>query len=239
MIRVFVLIAAFLVNSGVFETVNYESQRNHLLDIINKEIKSLEGHTGISELSASVYSAIKNTPREQFVPPDLRPFAYENRPLSIGHGQTISQPLIVALMTELLKISPTHTVLEIGTGSGHQAAILSRLAKEVHTIEIIPSLAKKAQDIFQKFGYQNIFSYIGDGYIGLTQHAPYDAIIVTAASSHIPPPLLKQLKEGGKMVIPVGGAYQTQNLILLTKTSDGFRSRNILPVRFVPMVREK
>ena len=183
-------------------------------------------------------NALRLVPRHEFVPTPLRKFAYADRALPIGNGQTISQPYIVGLMTELLEVKPSDRVLEVGTGSGYQAAIVSQLAKEVVSIEIIEKLAKNAAATIESLGIKNLSVLYGDGYFGYPQGAPYDAIIVTAAAEHIPPPLVAQLKPGGRMVIPVGAQAWTQNLILLEKDSDGTVStRNILAVRFVPLTR--
>ncbi len=211
--------------------------KRKLLKIIKEQCKETALYTGISTLDPSIEEALDKTPREKFIPSYQRDYAYENRPLSIGYGQTISQPYIVALMTQLLSPTKEQKILEVGTGSGYQAAILSHLVKEVHSIEIIPQLAKRAKKTISKLGYQNIFITIGDGHDGISEEAPFDGIIVTAAADHIPPPLIKQLKVGGKMIIPVGGVFQIQNLILVEKTSEGVKSKNILPVRFVPLTR--
>jgi protein-L-isoaspartate(D-aspartate) O-methyltransferase len=183
-----------------------------------------------------VLSAMRKVPRHLFVPEDMKPYAYEDRALPIGEDQTISQPYIVALMTELLGLKGGEKVLEIGTGSGYQAAILAEIAKEVYTIEIIESLAKTAEERLQKIGYKNITVKWGDGYQGWEEYAPFDGVIVTAAPDHVPQPLVAQLKVGGRMVIPVGDYFQ--ELKLLTKTEDGVKEKNVIPVRFVPMTGE-
>ncbi|BFG81244.1 protein-L-isoaspartate(D-aspartate) O-methyltransferase [Paraburkholderia terrae] len=193
--------------------------------------------TGRPAIDARVLAAMDLVPRHQFVPPGEERNAYENRPLPIGYGQTISQPYIVALMTDLMMVKPTDVVLEVGTGSGYQAAILSTLARAVYTIEIIEPLAKAAQERLQRLAYKRVESRLGDGYYGWEAHAPYDAIIVTAAASHVPPPLVRQLKPGGRIVIPVGAQFLTQYLLLISKANDGTVStRQILPVSFVPLV---
>ena len=174
--------------------------------------------------------------RHKFVPREQVPFAYENRPLRIGYGQTISQPYIVALMTDLLDPQPDDVALEIGTGSGYQAAVLSGLVARVYTIEIIEALAEQGGARLQRLGYDNVVTKLGDGYFGWEEHAPFDAIVVTAAASHVPPPLIEQLKPGGRMIIPVGGRFVTQMLLLIEKTEDGrVVSRQIGAVRFVPL----
>ena len=183
-----------------------------------------------------VLQAMCTVPRHKFVPDELKAYAYEDRPLPIGCGQTISQPYIVALMTELLKVDEEDKVLEVGTGSGYQAAILSQIVREVYTIEIFEELGISAKRRLRELGYSNVKVRIGDGYYGWPEEAPFDAIIVTCAATHIPPPLIAQLREGGRMCIPVGGAFQVQNLMLVEKRDGKITSRNILPVRFVPML---
>ena len=185
-----------------------------------------------------VIEAMKRVPRHLFVPEKYRRFAYHDGPLPIGEGQTISQPYIVAFMTEALSLQPHHKVLEIGTGSGYQAAVLAEIVDQVYTIEIIPSLARRAEALLRGMGYENIFVLTGDGYKGWPQHAPFDAIIVTCAPEEIPKPLIEQLREGGRMVIPVGPQDTVQKLILATKQNGKLRLQTLLPVRFVPMVRE-
>lgn len=183
-----------------------------------------------------VLAALRNVPRHEFVPADRGSSAYDDTPLPIGYGQTISQPYIVALMTELLEVKAGDAVLEIGTGSGYQAAALTELTPYVFTIEIIEPLAREAGARFARLGYDTISTRIGDGYDGWPEAGPFDGIIVTCAAGHVPPPLWEQLKPGGRMVIPVGGVYETQRLLVLRKDADGGRtSRNVLPVRFVPM----
>jgi len=177
-------------------------------------------------------------PRHEFVPADVRSFAYADHPLPIGHGQTISQPFIVAFMTEKLDPKPTDHVLEIGTGSGYQAAVLSELVATVHTIEIVAPLARRAEADLKRLGYTNVTARAGDGYKGWPEAAPFDAIIVTCAPDHVPQPLVDQLKEGGRMVVPVEPAYD-QSLYLLEKKGNKVERRAILPVRFVPMTGEK
>lgn len=183
-----------------------------------------------------VLSAMSKTQRHRFVPDNMKLNAYEDTPLPIGEDQTISQPYIVALMTELLKLKGGEKVLEIGTGSGYQAAILAEIAKEVYTIEIVKPLADSARERLNQLGYKNITVKYGDGYQGWKEHAPFDGIIVTAAPDHIPQPLIEQLKIGGRMVIPVGSMFQ--ELKLLTKTEKGIIEKSIVPVKFVPMTGE-
>ena len=187
-----------------------------------------------------VLDAMRKVQRHRLVPEQLVDDAYEDHPLPIGHGQTISQPYIVALMTDMLELEPEDKVLEIGTGSGYQAAVLAEIVKEVTTCEIISALAAQAKHNLADLGYTNITVHHADGYWGFRQNAPYDAIIVTAAAGHIPPPLLEQLKPGGIMVIPVGRTSWTQNLILVKKDAYGnTKTKTVLPVRFVPLTRDK
>ena len=183
-----------------------------------------------------VLEAMRTVPRHELVPAEARPWAYRDHPLSIGYRQTISQPFIVALMTELLAPEKDHKVLEIGTGSGYQAAVLSLLVERVFSIEIVEPLAKRAKGDLERLGYDNVTVIAGDGYQGLPAEAPFDGIIVTAAPPYIPQPLVEQLKPGGRMVIPVGEHYQ--ELKLLVKTKSGVEEREVIPVRFVPMTGE-
>jgi len=188
----------------------------------------------------NVLKALREVPRHLFVSDTLKGFAYEDRPLPIGYGQTISQPYIVALMTELIKPAKNFKVLEIGTGSGYQAAILSRLVKEVYTVEIISKLLETAEIKFSQLNYTNIFTLWGDGYYGWEKHSPYDAIVVTCAVEFVPPPLIKQLKAGGSMIIPVGPPFHTQELLLIRKTKYGNILTDVIGnVLFVSMTREK
>lgn len=212
------------------------SARERLVDEIGQEFRATSAMTGKSALDPRVKRALREVPRHLFVPPAYRAHAYENRPLPIGYGQTISQPYIVALMTELLEPRPDHAVLEIGTGSGYQAAVLSRLVQRVYTVEIIEPLAEQARTRLGELGYTNVEVRLGDGYYGWEERAPFDGIVVTAAASHIPPPLVQQLKPGGRMVIPVGGHFLTQSLMLVEKNLQGeVSTRQLLPVSFVPL----
>lgn len=186
-----------------------------------------------------VLDAIRHVPRHLFVPENFRNQAYENSPLPIGHGQTISQPFVVAFMTQMLNLEPGDKVLEIGTGSGYHSAVLSELTPHVYSIEIVRELGEAASELYEKLGYNTIRTKIGDGYFGWEEHAPFDAIIVTAAAGHIPSPLIEQLKPGGIMAIPIGDPYQAQVLMKVEKTKKGeIRTERILPVRFVPMTGE-
>jgi len=215
---------------------NYEKARKEMVKVIQRDVESTRGYLGRERLGKSVISAMGRVQRHEFVLPDSRKYAYENRPLSIGYAQTISQPYIVAIMTDLLDLKPSDRVLEIGTGSGYQAAVLAEIVKEVYTIEVIRELGISAEKRLKKLGYKNIKTQIGDGYYGWKDHAPYDAIIVTAVAGNIPPPLFKQLKPGGKMIIPVKSFSQVQHLVLISKDENGaMTTRQILPVRFVPL----
>jgi protein-L-isoaspartate(D-aspartate) O-methyltransferase len=188
---------------------------------------------------AAVLAALEAVPRHLFVPEPERAKAYEDRPLPIGDGQTISQPYMVALMTSLLELRPGERVLEIGTGSGYQAAVLSRVAAEVYTIEIRQSLAERARRTLADLGYRNVHARTGDGFQGWREAAPFDGILVTAAPPSVPDPLLRQLKTGGRLVIPVGDRNSLQSLLVLTKRPDGgFDRANVMPVYFVPMTGE-
>ena len=185
-----------------------------------------------------VLAAMLAVPRHLFVKPQDISRAYGDFPLPIGHGQTISQPYVVALMTALLELTPEQRVLEVGTGSGYQAAILSSLVKEVYTVEIISALSQQASSRMKRLDYSNVYMKVDDGYYGWQEHAPFDRIIVTAAATLVPPPLLKQLRPGGKMCIPVGGQYRTQHLTMVEKSETGkVTMKKILPVRFVPLTR--
>jgi protein-L-isoaspartate(D-aspartate) O-methyltransferase len=206
---------------------------------VEADARATARETGREALQPRVMQALRTVPRHRFVPESLQSAAYENRPLPIGHGQTISQPYIVALMTDLLRVDGDDVVLEVGTGSGYQAAILSSLVNQVHTVEIIEPLAKQAAGRLRALGYRNVTVHHADGYEGWKAAAPFDAIIVTAAATHIPPPLIQQLEAGGRMVIPVGGPFATQSLMLVEKTAAGkVRTREVLPVRFVPLTRQ-
>ena len=190
---------------------------------------------GISD--PAVLQAMRDVPRHRFVPPQYRPVAYLPRPLPIGEGQTISQPYIVAFMTQILGLSPGDRVLEVGTGSGYQAAILAKVSAEVYSVEIFASLAERARETLASLGIRNVRVRHGDGYYGWEEKAPFDAIIVTCAGGHIPPPLLRQLRDGGRMIMPVGGPFLTQNLVFVEKDRDGSLSqRNVLPVAFVRLL---
>ena len=208
-----------------------------MLRDIEEDVKYTRYMTGRSHLSNETITALSEVPRDAFVPEQLKESAFVNGPLPIGHGQTISQPYIVALMTDLLDIKPDHIILEIGTGSGYQSAILSLLCQQVYSMELIPDLSNSAKQRFKKLNYNNIEAFTGNGYSGYPEHAPYDGIIVTAAATHIPEALVTQLKPGGHLVIPVGLSHMHQELILLEKDSnDKTNVNHILDVSFVPLI---
>ncbi|HMN37729.1 MAG TPA: protein-L-isoaspartate(D-aspartate) O-methyltransferase [Hyphomicrobium sp.] len=217
---------------------DYASERRQMIEDIKAMASSATGESGISRIDQRVLAAMEKVPRHEFVPPEQAAAAYKNRPLPIGYGQTISQPFIVALMTSLLELKASDKVLEIGTGSGYQAAVLSAVAREVFSIEIIPELGEAAGKTLRRLGYTNVTTRIGDGYQGWREHAPFDAIIVTAAPDHVPAALVAQLRPNGRMVIPVGDLFQ--DLIVITKKPDGTTSSTAVgPVLFVPLTREK
>ncbi len=218
------------------QSSEYAAARHEMVKEVLADAAATSAYSGTSSFSPQVVAAMEKVERHRFVPPGLVDMAYLNRPLPIGYGQTISQPYIVALMTDLLKLKPHDTVLEIGTGSGYQAAILAEIAASVYSIEIIEPLGKEAGERLRSLGYRNVKTRVGDGYYGWPEAAPFDAIVVTAAASHVPPPLLKQLKPGGRMVIPLGSQFMTQMLMLVEKRKDGsVITRQILPVAFVPL----
>jgi protein-L-isoaspartate(D-aspartate) O-methyltransferase len=210
-----------------------------MLRTIDVEARATAFLTGRSSFAPRVMEAFEQVPRTAFVPPELIDYAYENRPLPIGRGQTISQPYIVALMTDLLEPRSNQTVLEVGTGSGYQAAILAQLVQHVYSLEIMPLLAVEAASLLARLGYANISVKTGNGHIGWPEHAPYDGIIITAAATYLSPALLDQLKPGGRLVVPFGRPHMTQDLMLIEKDIGGkLHSRKILDVAFVPMMDE-
>ena len=234
------LAVLLLVTTTAHAADQYDRARDRLLREIAADAHLTSRETGRTTFDARVMNALRTVPRHLFVPENLRSAAYANRPLPIGHGQTISQPYIVALMTDLLRVKPTDVVLEVGTGSGYQAAVLSPLVKQVHTVEIIAPLAQQATTRLRTLGYDNVIVRHADGYNGWKEVGPFDSIIVTAAATHIPPPLIQQLKPGGRMIIPVGGPFATQSLMMVEKTAAGkVRTRSMLPVVFVPLTRPK
>lgn len=210
-----------------------------MLQTIEVECAYSKGYTGRASLLPEVMEAMRLVSRHDFVPPSLTAMAYENTPLPIGKGQTISQPFIVALITDLLCPEKGDVVLEVGAGSGYQAAILSLLVRQVYTIEIIPALAERARELLPRLGYGNVEVRQGDGYNGWLEYAPFDGILVTAAATHVPPSLQAQLKPGGKLIIPIGPPSMVQELLVLEKDEKGmFSTRDVLPVSFVPLTRE-
>lgn len=231
--------ALLLALTALADEEDYSMARAAMVDEV-KFYAALARDSGEEALNDDVMQSLGTVERHNFVASDQRRFAYENRPLPIGHGQTISQPYIVALMTDLIEPERDFVVLEIGTGSGYQAAILAKLVTHVFSIEIIEALADEAKTRLARLGYDNVTTKLGDGYYGWEKHAPFDAIIVSAAASHVPPPLIRQLKPGGRMIIPVGGRFMIQQLLLLEKTDDGeVITRQIAAVRFVPLTRER
>ncbi len=236
-----ILLVLFVMGAGMAETAlcaeDHAADRREMVKKVEEMAASTASQTLIEQFNSRVIKAISEVPRHKFVPEAHREAAYRNRPLSIGHGQTISQPFIVALMSELLEVKPTDRVLEVGTGSGYQTAVLSSLAAKVYSIEIIPELGEAARKTLERLGYSNVETKIGDGYLGWPERAPFDGIIVTAAPDHIPAALVDQLKPNRRMVIPVGGL--TQDLMVVTKKAGGTTTnKTIVPVRFVPLTRE-
>ena len=216
----------------------YSTARANLLREIDSDMRATASETGLAELSETVRRAIATVQRERFVPATLATQAYQNRPLPIGEGQTISQPFIVALMTELLQPKPDHVVLEVGTGSGYQAAVLAECVAKVYSIEIVALLAVRARAALDAAGYRNVETRIGDGYVGWPEAAPFDGIMVTAAPDHVPPRLIEQLKPSGRLVIPVGPQRGGQELLVIEAGRGGrAATRRTIAVRFVPLTR--
>lgn len=208
-----------------------------MLEDIRSEVRLARDYTGLARMDERVLAAIGRVPRHRFVPEHFRDDAYANRPLPIGHGQSISQPYIVALMTDLLGVGPDAVVLEVGTGCGYQTAVLAELVRQVYSIEIVPPLGVAAKERLQALGYANVDVRVGDGYGGWPEHAPYDGIIVTAAAPEVPPPLVAQLRPGARLVIPLGSPF-AQTLTVVTRHADGGTDEtSILPVAFVPFTR--
>jgi len=235
------LLACLLLFISVVATAddaNYTRARAAMIEELQLYARQAHDRDDFS-INGPAMVAMGAVQRHRLVPAAERRLAYRNRPLPIGYGQTISQPYIVALMTELIEPDADDVVLEVGTGSGYQAAVLAELVKHVYSIEIIAALAIRAEQDLENLGYRNITTRLGDGYYGWEEHGPFDAIVVTAAATHVPPPLIAQLKPGGRMVIPVGGRFMTQQLLLLEKTEEGeVITRQIAPVRFVPLTGE-
>jgi protein-L-isoaspartate(D-aspartate) O-methyltransferase len=220
------------------DTAEQIADRAAMLRTIERHAQSATDALGRDHIDPAVLRVMGQVPRHAFVPGNVQDQAYDDRPLPIGYGQTISQPFIVALMTDLLALEPDDVVLEVGTGSGYQAAVLAELVDEVHSIEIIPGLAESAAERLDAQGFANVETHQGDGYYGVEAAAPFDAIMVTAAATSVPPPLIAQLKPGGRMVIPVGSSFSLQHLMIVEKDASGrVRTRQTLPVRFVPLTR--
>jgi protein-L-isoaspartate(D-aspartate) O-methyltransferase len=218
----------------------YAPARERMVAEIAAMARETGRETGRPVFAEPVMGALRKVSRDRFVPPSSLASAYDNRPLSIGEGQTISQPYIVALMTDLLDPKPGDAVLEVGTGSGYQAAVLAEIVAKVYTIEIVEPLGRKAAETLNSLGYRNVTTRIGDGYNGWKEHAPFDGILVTAAPADVPQPLIDQLKPGGRLVIPVGGRYDVQDLLVIEKKADGSTTtRRTIPVRFVPLTRDR
>ena len=234
----------FLVTAVVVLIATAASAEKHFPVLRERMVAAIEAMARVvpsrgTEISRAVLAVMREVPRHELVPAKVRDDAYENHPLFIGHGQTISQPYIVALMTSLARPAKDHVVLEVGTGSGYQAAVLSRLVARVYTIEIVEPLAQEAAANLKRIGYDNVMVRAGDGYKGWPEHAPFDAIVVTAAANHVPQPLVDQLKPGGRLVIPVGATSMSQNLMVIEKDERGkAHNRAIIPVRFVPLTGE-
>ncbi len=227
------ILAAIVITTGIRAYSGHPASDEKWTELRLKLVESLRGK-GITD--TLVLKAMSEIPRHSFVPANWRAHSYLDRPLSIGHGQTISQPYIVAYMCQALKLTDSDKVLEIGTGSGYHAAVMSLICNIVYTIEIVPELGRSAAVLLNSLGYENISVMIGDGYKGWEEHAPFDAVILTAAPPQIPQPLLEQLKVGGRLIAPVGVDWQ--ELVLIYRTEDGYRETKLLPVRFVPMTGE-
>ena len=229
------LLATLLASSSAIAQEATEAARNEMIAAIEAHARSAPGALEDGTIDSAVLDAMRQVPRDAFVPDDVKAFAYEDTPLPIGYSQTISQPFIVALMTDLLDVGPGDTVLEIGTGSGYQAAVLSPLVDRVYSIEIVPELGERAAGTLEEQGFENVETRVADGYYGWPEAAPFDGIVVTAAAGQIPPPLVEQLEPGGKMIIPIGTPFSAQMLMLIEKQEDGsITTRQILPVQFVP-----
>jgi protein-L-isoaspartate(D-aspartate) O-methyltransferase len=229
-----------LVAINVHAQGDYETMRDNMVTEVEEMMFNSRNYVGSDKLDPRVIEALKRVPRHEFVPTSYRHYAYQNRPLPIGEDQTISQPYIVALMTDLAQLDKDSIVLEVGTGSGYQAAVLAELVAQVYTIEIIEVLGKRAETTLNRLGYDNITVRIGDGYNGWPEQAPFDAILVTAAPETVPQPLIDQLKPGGRLVIPVGPQARAQSLRVIEKDETGeVTERDVIPVGFVPLTREQ
>jgi protein-L-isoaspartate(D-aspartate) O-methyltransferase len=237
--RTSLLITGGLALSSACGQPSYDTQRQALVEELRDESRLAEEY-GAPPLSERTLAVLGQVPRHEFVPDEQKRYAYENQPLSIGAQQTISQPYIVALMTDLAEVTKNDTVLEIGTGSGYQAAVLSELAGRVYTIEIVKELGRRAASTLERLGYDNVTTRVGDGYAGWPDQAPFDAILVTAAPEEVPQPLIEQLAVGGRMVIPVGAEDEVQTLQVLTKADNGqVIVSDVIAVRFVPLTRDE
>jgi protein-L-isoaspartate(D-aspartate) O-methyltransferase len=231
----------FAISQAAQDTAESDDATNRLQMIrtIESQVRETSFAIGRDYIDSRVLRTMGAIPRHEFVPAELRQVSYADRALPIGYGQTISQPLIVALMSDVLNVDSTSVVLEVGTGSGYQSAVIAALARQVYTIEIISPLAQSAADRLHRLGYTNVMVRVGDGYFGWQDAAPFDGIIVTAAAAHLPPPLLQQLKPGARMVIPVGPPFGLQHLTVAERGADGqIRTRQLFPVRFVPLTGE-
>ncbi|HEV8096402.1 MAG TPA: protein-L-isoaspartate(D-aspartate) O-methyltransferase [Burkholderiales bacterium] len=227
---------AWLGMSGA-DAQDFAAQRARMVAEIDAMYAETRTETGLAAMAPRVRAALGKVERHRLVPADQANLAYRNHPLPIGHSQTISQPYIVALSTDLLAPEPNHVVLEVGTGSGYQAAVLAGLVRQVYTIEIVEALGRTAESRLAALGYKNIEVRIGDGYKGWPEKAPFDGIVVTAAAPRVPQALVDQLKPGGRMVIPVGERWEVQQLLLIVRKADGtVEQKNVLPVRFVPLI---
>lgn len=234
------LTSALLVTTQAESDQDFERDSRALWADVDFQITRLRSELGWDRLSEPVRNALRSVPRHAFVPENQRRNAYINRPLPIGYGQTISQPLIVATMTEMLNVEPGDKVFELGTGSGYQAAVLDALGTEVFSVEIVKPLGERARQTLDEEGHQSVQTRIGDGYFGWDTEAPFDAIIVTAANEHIPPPLIRQLRPGGRMLIPVGSRYLTQKLVMVNKDENGrVTTRELMAVTFVPLTGKR
>ena len=219
------------------EAQDYAAQRSRMVAQIEQMYGETRAETGLAAIAPQVRAALLKVERHRLVPSEQAHLAYRNHPLPIGHSQTISQPYIVALSTDLLAPEPGHVVLEVGTGSGYQAAVLAEIVKQVYTIEIVEPLGRAAESRLAALGYKNIEVRIGDGYKGWPEKGPFDGIVVTAAAPRVPQALVDQLKPGGRMVIPIGERWEVQQLLLIVRNADGtLQQKNVLPVRFVPLV---
>jgi len=219
------------------EAQDFTAQRARMVAEIDQMYAETRAETGLPAMAPRVRAALGKVERHRLIPQDQAHLAYRNHPLPIGHSQTISQPYIVALSTDLLAAQPGHVVLEVGTGSGYQAAVLAEMVKQVYTIEIVEPLGRAAESRLAALGYKNIDIRIGDGYKGWPEKGPFDGIVVTAAAPRVPQALVDQLKPGGRMVIPIGERWEVQQLLLIVRNADGtLQQKNVLPVRFVPLV---